>query len=105
MKNFQKIIEDFKCEHCGFSVKGTGYTNHCPQCFYSKHVDIVPGDRKNDCQGMMRPVAIEFQRQKYSIISRCEKCGELKRNKVAEEDNMDNLIKLQKEINEKITKQ
>lgn len=104
MKNFQRIIEDFKCAHCCYQVKGTGYTNHCPQCFYSKHVDVNPGDRKNDCRGLMRPVAIEFKEQKYSIVSSCEKCGEIKRNKIAPDDNMDNLIKLQKEINEKILK-
>ena len=26
-------------------MKGNGYTNHCPKCLWSKHVDINPGDR------------------------------------------------------------
>ncbi|MEK7061411.1 MAG: RNHCP domain-containing protein, partial [Patescibacteria group bacterium] len=44
--SFVKKIEDFVCKVCGTKVKGTGYTNHCPNCLYSLHVDEeVPGDR------------------------------------------------------------
>jgi len=45
-KKFQKRIENFTCEKCGLFVKGTGYTDHCPNCLWSKHMDINPGDRK-----------------------------------------------------------
>lgn len=38
-KNFTRVIEDFICENCGTEVKGNGYTNHCPKCLWSKHVD------------------------------------------------------------------
>ena len=71
MKKFQKRVEDFCCENCGTEVTGNGYTNHCPKCLYSKHVDINPGDRLNSCGSMMKPTNIEtiFARQSfYSII-------------------------------------
>jgi len=93
------MIEDFDCERCGhlevktkfspsvleFSVltrfvssqERNGYTNHCSQCLWSKHVDINLGDRSPEllqlfcrlsnqpnprlaeCQGMMEPVVVE----------------------------------------------
>jgi Zn finger protein HypA/HybF involved in hydrogenase expression len=48
---FKRTIEDFTCEHCGEQVTGNGFTNHCPQCLWSKHVDIDPGDRLALCGG------------------------------------------------------
>jgi hypothetical protein len=51
-KNFQRVIEDFECEHCGHLEEGNGYTNHCTSCLWSKHVDINPGDRAAECQGL-----------------------------------------------------
>jgi hypothetical protein len=42
-KRFQKTVEDFVCEHCGHPVAGNGYTNHCSQCLWSKHVDDNSG--------------------------------------------------------------
>ena len=62
---FQKNKEDFVCQNCGFKVKGTGYTNHCPNCLWSKHVDIYPGDRKNNCGGLMKPIKIEVKNDNY----------------------------------------
>ena len=60
MKQFVRRREDFVCEHCGTKVVGDGYTNHCPKCLWSKHVDIMPGDRAEDCQGLMRPIDIKL---------------------------------------------
>ena len=71
---FQKNKEDFVCQNCGFKVKGTGYTNHCPNCLWSKHVDIYPGDRKNNCGGLMKPIKIEVKNDNYLIIHQCLKC-------------------------------
>ncbi|WDF05905.1 RNHCP domain-containing protein [Shouchella hunanensis] len=31
------------------------YRNHCPFCLYSKHQDIIPGDRASTCGGLMEP--------------------------------------------------
>ena len=61
MKNFTMIDEDFICENCHKEVKALGYTarDHCPYCLYSKHVDIMPGDRQNTCKGPLKPIGIE----------------------------------------------
>jgi len=82
MRKFQRTIEDFTCEKCGAFVKGNGYTNHCPDCLWSKHVDINPGDRLNHCQGLMKPVDILFKNQIWQLVHQCEKCGELKNIKL-----------------------
>ena len=93
-KNFIKTLEDFVCEHCGHKVKGTGYTNHCPKCLYSKHVDNVPGDRANKCGGLMAPVGIELRSNEYYLLGRCLQCGEQKKNKISENDDFNQVIKL-----------
>lgn len=86
-KNFIRVAEDFVCEHCGQTVKGKGYTNHCPRCLYSKHVDEqIPGDRQSDCGGLMAPVGLDQRRGRYVIIHRCVRCGKEMRNVAAEED-------------------
>lgn len=71
---FKRTKEDFTCSTCGAEVVGTGYTNHCPECLWSKHVDIVPGDRREACEGMMEPVRLEGSTPHYRIIHRCEAC-------------------------------
>ena len=59
MRKFQRKKEDFICENCNKKVKGDGYTNHCPACLWSKHVDINPGDRLAECKGMMKPIGLD----------------------------------------------
>ena len=58
MKLFSKNDNFFVCEHCGKDVLPLNYTSrdHCPYCLYSKHVDINPGDRLNDCKGLLKPI-------------------------------------------------
>lgn len=87
-KSFIKLVEDFICEKCGVKIKGNGYTNHCPCCLWSKHVDINPGDRASLCEGLMEPVAIEIKGKEFIITHRCVKCGYEKRNKTAEDDDI-----------------
>ena len=97
MSNFTVIDEEFICENCGEQVKKLGYScrNHCPTCLHSKHVDIIPGDRAQTCHGLLEPIGIDTDSKKgFVIIFRCKKCGEIRRNKVAEDDNMDLIIKL-----------
>lgn len=96
MKTFQRTVEDFTCEHCGAKVKGDGYTNHCPHCLYSKHVDINPGDREEECGGLMEPVDLELKDGKYIIVHRCQKCGFVRRNKVCDGDDFKAVINLSK---------
>lgn len=61
-KKFKRTKEDFIGESCGFKVRGDGYTNHCPNCLWGKHVDVNPGDRQSDCRGMMEPVGVEMKK-------------------------------------------
>lgn len=95
-KKFQRKKEDFVCGNCGLKVKGSGYTNHCPQCLWSKHVDINPGDRMSGCKGIMKPVRVELKEGEYDIIHKCVKCGFEKRNKKTENDDMEEIIKISK---------
>ena len=89
-KHFIRVKEDFTCQNCGEKVKGGGYTNHCPKCLYSKHVDEeVPGDRKSDCEGLMKPVGVDKKEDKFIIIHECVKCGKKMRNKTSEEDDFE----------------
>ena len=94
MKKFTKTVEDFNCAHCGAVVRGNGYTNHCPNCLWSKHVDNNPGDRASDCGGMMRPVSVEKDRNGFIITHKCEKCGRKIRQHTNDNDNMDTIIRL-----------
>ena len=93
-KKFKRKIEDFICGHCDAAIKGNGYTNHCPNCLWSKHVDINPGDRAALCGGMMRPVAVEKDGDEYIILHKCEMCGHEKRNKAGPEDSIEELSKI-----------
>ena len=93
-KKFKRTKEDFICDNCRQSVKGTGYTNHCPRCLWSKHVDENPGDRKEKCQGMMEPIGIEKKGSNFYILHKCIKCGFQKKNIREKDDSFDELIKL-----------
>lgn len=97
-KKFQRKKEDFICERCGQKVEGSGYTNHCPKCLWSKHVDINPGDRQLSCRGMMEPMGVELKKGEYVIVHKCVRCGFEKKNKAAKDDDFDVLIKLSKKI-------
>ena len=95
-KKFQRTIEDFVCEKCGEKVKGNGYTNHCPKCLWSKHVDIHPGDRAESCGDMMSPVSVDMKNGEYVINYTCVKCG-AQRKKVADKnDNFDAILAIVK---------
>ena len=82
MTAFTRTREDFVCEHCGTRVTGTGYTNHCPKCLWSKHVDVEPGDRAESCGGMMEPVRLEGSTPDYRIVHKCTRCAVERRNNV-----------------------
>lgn len=93
-KKFQRTKENFICEKCGLSVIGDGYTNHCSDCLWSKHVDKNPGDRLEKCEGMMRPVSVEIKSGEYIIHHQCVKCGFKNKVKAMPEDNFDEILKL-----------
>lgn len=100
-KRFRRNIEDFVCGRCGTDVSGDGYTNHCPKCLWSKHVDVNPGDRAARCGGLMRPVSIETEKGEYVLVHRCEKCGHEKRNRAGKGDDLDEIIRVSKDNAEK----
>jgi hypothetical protein len=96
VKKFQKRKEDFDCEKCKEHVEGSGYTNHCPKCLWSKHVDINPGDRASDCGSGMEPVSIEKEGDEYILSHKCISCGHIKRNKMSKDDNFEVATKINK---------
>lgn len=94
---FTEIDEEFICHNCNQKVSKLGYScrNHCPNCLHSKHVDVNPGDRLEECHGDLIPVSVELNNKKgYVIIFKCSKCGQIRRNKAADDDNMDKIIEL-----------
>ncbi len=93
-RRFKRVIEDFECERCGAKVHGTGYTDHCPMCLASKHVDVNPGDRKSACKGLMEPTGVEYKGGEFTIEYKCAKCAARKRFKAAADDNKDMLTDL-----------
>ena len=96
MKRFHMIDENFICDNCHKQVNKLNYSarDHCPYCLYSKHLDINPGDRANDCHGLMEPIGIEKYKNTYKIIYKCSKCNKLHKNIIADDDNFDEIIKL-----------
>ena len=97
VQNFIKRKEDFVCKVCGSKVSGSGYTNHCPNCLWSKHLDLeIPGDRKSDCKGLMEAIGVEIEHGEYIIVHRCQKCGKITKNKSRKEDNFEEILKIVK---------
>lgn len=86
-KKFQRRIEDFTCAACAAAVPGNGYTNHCPHCLTSKHVDISPGDRAAQCGGLMPVVNMMYEQGQWYLLQQCQRCQHQKRNRVAKTDN------------------
>jgi len=88
--------EGFSCHYCRAvnPIAPKTCRNHCRQCFCSEHVDAEnPGDRASECSGKMIPQKIEQDPKKEWVITHvCEKCGHTSRNKVAEDDNIQELI-------------
>ena len=99
MKKFTMKDEEFICENCKKKVDKLNYTarDHCPYCLYSKHVDINPGDRLNECKGLLKPIAIEKFKDTYKIVYKCNKCNQIHKNIIANDDDMNIIIELTKE--------
>lgn len=79
----------FTCEQCGqevVPVTNGSYRNHCPFCLYSKHVDVLPGDRMSVCGGLMKPVGFAYKSGKgFQIVHKCLWCRCTSVNKVAKD--------------------
>lgn len=90
--NFTVLNEGFQCGNCGKIIpkqKGT-CRNHCTECLYSLHVDAAyPGDRASKCLGLMKPIGVTQSGKKgWILLHECTKCGQINRNKMANDDNM-----------------
>jgi hypothetical protein len=92
----------FTCEFCTRNVHPStngSYRNHCPFCLYSKHVDVIPGDRASTCGGLMEPIGLKYRSGKgYQIVHKCIRCGVVTVNIIATDtvqpDDIDELAKL-----------
>ncbi len=91
---FKKQKENFECENCGLFVRGNGYTNHCPKCLWSKHVDVDPGDRGALCGGMMKPKEYAYSVSEKWVTHKCIECSFERKNKISEGDSLDVLAEL-----------
>lgn len=89
----------FACVACGRVVPGetagSRHRNHCPWCLTSLHVDLRPGDRACPCRGAMEPVAVWVRGGgEWALIHRCRRCGALRSNRVAGDDDEGALLAL-----------
>ncbi len=98
-KKFKMIDESFACEVCGKKIEKLNYTarDHCNYCLCSKHLDVFPGDRKANCGGILEPIEIEkSSKDKLKIVYKCNKCGAIKKNVVADDDNFEKILEIMK---------
>lgn len=93
-RKFIRTPQNFTCFVCGQKVTGNGYTDHCPKCLWSRHVDINPGDRRSKCLGLMEPMGVIKEKGEWKIFYQCESCGYHHQCKSSEVDNMDKIIEL-----------
>jgi hypothetical protein len=89
----------FLCGHCrrpvALDAPGTRHRNHCPACLWSLHLDHAPGDRQAGCRGPMEPIGVEVRRNgEWALIHRCHKCGAIRTNRIAGDDDEKQLLKL-----------
>ena len=83
--------------NCSKKVEKLKYTSrdHCNFCLCSVHVDIEPGDRLNQCRGLLIPEnVINTSKKGEVIIYRCSKCGKEVRNIVANDDDRNMIYKV-----------
>jgi predicted RNase H-like nuclease len=60
---------------------------------WSRHLDVDPGDRASTCGGLMEPQRIEHRAGKgMVIVHRCVRCGAVRSNRVARDDEQDDDI-------------
>ena len=80
--------QGFVCVACGREVAPhpSSSRDHCNHCLTGLHVDIHPGDRLNECSGMLNPIGIQSKGGKHKIVYRCAKCGEQLVNVIAPDD-------------------
>jgi len=91
-RRFERKKEDFVCGNCDNAVHGNGYTNHCPACLWSRHVDVNPGDRAAKCGGLMEPMGAKLKNGEWVIAHRCVACGFERHNKAVPGDDFEVIL-------------
>jgi DNA-directed RNA polymerase subunit RPC12/RpoP len=96
MKKFIKNNQSFTCVNCGREVEkhSTSSRDHCNYCLFGLHVDINPGDRLNECKGLLKPIGIKLSNRKNQIAYECQLCHKKVLCVVASDDNRQQLLKL-----------
>ena len=91
----KKNNQSFYCENCSQLVEPhpKSSRDHCNKCLYSKHIDIIPGDRENKCCGLLKPIGIKLTPKKQ-IKYLCNKCNEPRYCVIAPDDSIEEIIKL-----------
>lgn len=99
---FKKQNEQFVCLNCGKQVDfhPNSSRDHCTFCLYGQHVDINPGDRLNDCKGILKPIGLSIRNKKKQIVYKCDKCGKVVKCIVAPDDSLNEVIKLSSKVYE-----
>ena len=95
----RRRTESFRCGHCKLDVPddafGTAHRNHCPNCLWSRHVDVSPGDRASECCSLMEPIGITVRGGgEWVLVHRCAGCEEVNLNRSAGDDNPLALLRL-----------
>lgn len=100
MKIFQKNDNGFTCENCGVEVLPLDYSSrdHCSACLFGKHVDNNPGDRANDCHGLLKPIGFKISSGKSQIVYDCMKCKERAFCVAANDDNQSEIMRVSTKV-------
>lgn len=95
-KRFQKNNESFVCLNCGKLTPAhpSSSRDHCIYCLCSLHVDINPGDRLNECKGLLKPIGLRSKNGKQQIVYKCEKCSKIAFCVSAPDDNREEIIRI-----------
>ena len=93
----------FICEFCQENVlplSNGSYRNHCPFCFYSKHVDdLIPGIEILLVKGLMKPIDIKYHSKKDTNWSMYVWHAKEQVNKIAQNTvKSDNVVQLMKKL-------
>ena len=97
-RRFTARNESFICAVCKKEVSASkkSYRNHCPFCLSSLHVDVFPGDRQEECHGIMDARKIEQKNGTWVIVHKCQVCGKEQKNKSADDDSQEALLSVVK---------
>jgi len=97
MKRFSKNDTGFVCVHCRCDVTPLGVSSrdHCTHCLHGLHVDVNPGDRANECGGVLVPSAVSPDaKHGYVIHYICAGCGARVNNRAAKDDNFEEILRV-----------